>query len=272
MQAEGSQMDHQSWPQRNHRAGARGLDCVFFMAQGKRKRAAIRSKTPNKTKYSSGGTWGNAVSPRKISTETLSIQQVDDWVLDTGGAHLNEALKEIMLCVEPKGGRFRSITEETGGKDLLLQESMWPTDCSWAHSPCLLTAFPSPSHWILPSTWNFCLVTESGWSRGAKGKGRDEDYGIFAPNDALAQPRGWGVATGNLGNVSKRMFETLAKVWVPDPDRIISMRELVRFWVRVKDRSWRNTKEPVCSQICLRTHISQCSRQLEKGPFSPPLC
>lgn len=32
------------------------------------------------------------------------------------------------------------------------------------------------------------------------------------PNDALAQPQGGvEVATGSLGNVSKRMFETLAE-------------------------------------------------------------
>lgn len=65
-------------------------------------------------------------------------------------------------------------------------------------------------------------MTESGWSGSAKGEG------VCAPNDASAQPQEVGVATGKLGNVSKRMFETLAKERVPDPDRSISMRQLGR--------------------------------------------
>lgn len=72
-------------------------------------------------------------------------------------------------------------------------------------------------------------MTEFGWSKNAKRERREEDGGIFAPTEALAQPvcGGRGVATGNLGNVSKGVFETLAEVCVPDSDRIIFMGEFV---------------------------------------------
>lgn len=57
-------------------------------------------------------------------------------------------------------------------------------------------------------------MTEFGSSENAKREQREEDGGIFALTEALAQPvcGGRGVATGNLGNVSKGVFETLAKV------------------------------------------------------------
>lgn len=57
-------------------------------------------------------------------------------------------------------------------------------------------------------------MTEFGLSENAKREQREEDGGIFALTEALAQPvcGGRGVATRNLGNVSKGVFKTLAEV------------------------------------------------------------
>lgn len=53
------------------------------------------------------------------------------------------------------------------------------------------------------------LVTDFGWRESARGEGRDDDCGIFAPADALAQPGGGvggGVVTRNLENVSRTIL------------------------------------------------------------------
>lgn len=136
-------------------------------------------------------------------------------------------------------------------------------------APITLALKPHIAQWY---PWSSCFVMESFvGERVPKEKG--EMRTVASLPQLMPQPSlgamGVGVATGNLRNFSKSIFETLAKEWVPDTD-IIFMGEFLRFW-ESKGQKLEEKKGLSMHLDLLKRHMTKYSREQERGPFSPIL-